>query len=209
MMLRAKGPKWHKKYKERGIIPEGLRNLDKEATWATSKASGWVYGHGSFSLVSHRIPVLGCFMWMRNSANEAKRMWLETGRHTGTLKTIVMDSKADDYALFREFRRQRKMTLITTCRRKTDNHSPERARMFQIMGTKTHKQYYKERSTTVEPMQGLLKDIFDLTRCWMHGNKNNRWLFAAMGIAVQIAQLNAYRNNQSTWNIKSAVLGVP
>jgi len=148
-------------------------------------------------------------MWMRNSANEAKRMWLETGRHTGTLKTIVMDSKADDYALFREFRRQRKMTLITTCRRKTDNHSPERARMFQIMGTKTHKQYYKERSTTVEPMQGLLKDIFDLTRCWMHGNKNNRWLFAAMGIAVQIAQLNAYRNNQSTWNIKSAVLGVP
>jgi hypothetical protein len=41
-------------------------------------ADGWVYGHGSFSLTSHKHPVLGCFVWMKNSANEAKRMWLET-----------------------------------------------------------------------------------------------------------------------------------
>lgn len=206
MMIQAKGPVWHKKQKEQGIIPKGLRGIDKEATWSYSKTDQWVYGHGAFSMVSHRVPVLGCFIWMRNASHEAKRMWLETGRHTETLKTIVMDSKADDCALFREFQKQRRMTMVTKCRRNSD-HTPERRQMIRAMKSSKNKQYYKERSTTVEPMQGIVKDIFDLDRCWMRGNENNRWLFAAMGLAVQISQLQAYRKKQSTWNIKSEVLG--
>jgi hypothetical protein len=42
----------------------------------------------------------------------------------------------------------------------------------------------------------------------MRGEPSNRWLFAAMGIAVQMAQRTAYRNNSSTWNIKEDVLGL-
>ena len=79
--------------------------------------------------------------------------------------------------------------------------------MLEELSTKRHKRIYKERSITVEPMQGLVKDIFDLDLCWMRGDDNNRWLFAAMGIATQMAQLQAYQNRQSTWNIKSLVLG--
>jgi prophage maintenance system killer protein len=58
---------------------------EHDATSSMSNADGWVYGHGSFSLVSHKHPVLGCFMWMPNKANEAKRMWLETGHLKGLL----------------------------------------------------------------------------------------------------------------------------
>ena len=76
MMNEAKGPMWHKKQKE--IIPKGLSGIDREATWAKSNADGWIYGHGNFSLASHKVPVLSCFLWMKNSANEGKRMWLET-----------------------------------------------------------------------------------------------------------------------------------
>ena len=32
----------------------------------------------------------------------------------------------------------------------------------------------------------------------MKGNKNNRWLFTAMGLIIQMHQLEAYRNNSST-----------
>lgn len=187
-------------------MPKGLHGVDKEATWSYSKADNWIYGHGSFSLVSHRVPVLGCFIWMPNSANEAKRLWMESGRYTERLDTVVMDSKADDYALFREFQRQRDMTLLTRCR-KNMNKTPERRRMIAVMKQAKHRQLLKERKYTVEPMQGLVKDIFELDRCWMRGNKNNRWLFAAMGLAVQMHQLRAYRNKQSTWSIKSEVLG--
>jgi hypothetical protein len=206
MMNRAKGPVWHKKQKQQGIIPKGLRGLDREATWCTSHADGWVYGHGSFTVASHGKPVLGCFMWMPNSANEAKRLWFETAHLKGLIDYVVMDTKADDYALYRELQRQRKMMLITSCR-KTKIKSEQRQRMHQVMQKPKHKHIYKERAYRVEPMQGLVKDIFDLDRCWMRGNKSNRWLFAAMGVTVQMHQLIAYQENRSTWNIKNEVLG--
>lgn len=108
--------------------------------------------------------------------------------------------------LFRDLKTERNMTLVTHCR-KNMNKTPERRAFIQAMESTKSKQYYKERSQTVEPMQGVVKDIFELDRCWMRGNTSNRWLFAAMGLAVQMHQLQAYRKHQSTWAIKSEVLG--
>ena len=42
----------------------------------------------------------------------------------------------------------------------------------------------------------------------MRGTESNRWVFAAMGVAVQVAQRIAYLQNDSTWRIKDLVLGV-
>lgn len=53
MLNRAKGPVWHRKQQRQGIIPHGLRGLDREATWGYSNSDGWVYGHGTFCLVAH------------------------------------------------------------------------------------------------------------------------------------------------------------
>jgi hypothetical protein len=206
MMNKAKGPVWHKKDKEKGIVPEKLHGLDKEATWSKSRYDGWVYGHGSFSIVTHDIPILGCFMWIRNSAYEAKRLYQEAEHYQGLLKYLVMDSKADDQKLFHNLKEHYGMRLVTTCR-KNMNKTESRKRMIAAMKTKRARKYLKERSQTVEPMQGLVKEIFDLDCCWMRNDDNNRWLFAAMGLAVQMHQLQAYQNHQSTWNIKSAVLG--
>ncbi|THB80903.1 MAG: hypothetical protein D3926_04825 [Desulfobacteraceae bacterium] len=206
MMNKAKGPVWHKKQKDQGIIPKGLRGIDKEATWCKSKAAGWVYGHGSFSMTSHQHPVLGCFLWMQNSANEAKRMWLETFHIKDHVDYIAMDSKADDASLFREFKRQRQVNLITSCRANMDKTTP-RKKMIAFMSKPEHKKIYRERACKVEPMQGLVKDIFELDRCWMRGDDNNRWLLAAMGLTIQMHQLQAFKQGRSTWNIKEQVLG--
>jgi hypothetical protein len=78
MTNKAHGPLWHKKHKQQGIIPKELRGIDRHATRCKSTADGWVYGHGSFTITSHKTSVLGCFMWMWNSANEAKRLWAES-----------------------------------------------------------------------------------------------------------------------------------
>lgn len=201
MMNKAKGPVWHKRMKEKGIIPKGT---DKEATWCRSASDGWVYGYGSFSLASHGVVVLGCFMLMKNSGHEAKRMWFETSYYQDVADYIVMDSKADHYGLFRELRRQSGMVLVTKCR-KNKIKTEEREKMSLFMDK--HKKLYAERSYTVEPMQGLVKDIFELSECHMKGNINNRWLFAAMGLTVQMYQLTAWRENRSTFKIKDDVLG--
>ena len=206
MMNHAKGPVWHKKQKDKGIIPKNLRGIDQQANWCKSNADGWVYGHGSFCLTSHKVPFLGCFVWMKNSRKEAKRLWLETSYYKGLIDYVAMDSKADDYDLYCEFKRQRKIKLVTFCRQHMDK-SEKRRQMIADMHQPQHKQIYKERSYRFEPMQGLVKEIFELNRCWMKGNNSNRWLFAAMGLAVQMHQLIAYRKKKSTWRIKEQVLG--
>lgn len=207
MMNKAKGPVWHSKQKAENIVPKGLRGLDKEGTWCKSNSDGWVYGHGSFSFCSHDIPVLGRFMYIRNSQHEAKTMWFESYHHKDLIDYMVMDSKADDYPLFRELQRQRDIQLVTRCRSGMDK-TPERKYLTELMKQPEQEEQFRERGFKVEPMQGLVKDIFELDVCWMRGEKNNRWLFAAMGIAVQISQLAAYRNNRSTWEVKDDVLGV-
>lgn len=207
MMIMSKGPVWHQKQKKRGIMPKNLRGVDREATWGVSKAKGWIYGHGTFMLTPYDIPIVGIFQWMPNSGNEAKRMETEIVHYQGLVKKIFMDSKADDKDLYWSLKDNHQIQLVTAPR-KGMNKSPQRKQYIKDMLTKTNQRDYKKRSTTVEPMQGLIDNIFELERCWMRGDSNNRWLFAAMGVATQMAQWHAYRDNRSTWNIKSWVLGV-
>lgn len=36
----------------------------------------------------------------------------------------------------------------------------------------------------------------------MRSHRNNRWLFAAMGVAVQLHQSEAFKERRSTWKSK-------
>jgi hypothetical protein len=166
-----------------------------------------VYGHGAFGLVSHGPVVLGAFKAMRNSAHEATRRWWETGPLKGLVQTGMMDSKADDQALFLEFRRQRGMTLLTWPRRNSD-HTARRRAMIHLLNRPRDTRLSKERGQTVEAMQGVVKEIVGVERCWRRGHRNNRWLFAAMGVAVQLHQAKALQEERSMWKIKQEILGL-
>lgn len=206
MMVRANGPVWHKKQKDAGIVPKGLRGLDKQATWSFSMADQWIYGHGTFCITTHDIPVIAIFQWMTNSGNESKRMRQRVWLHKENLNFVCMDSKADDQKLYFDFKKYGTQ-LLTSPRRGMDK-TLTRRKMIRELRLRKNRKEYKKRSITVEPMQGLMANIFDLDRCWMRGNDNNRWAFAAMGVAVQMAQLKAYRLGLSTWSVKQEVLGL-
>jgi hypothetical protein len=158
-------------------------------------------------MVSHGPCVLGAFKSIRNSAHEAKRLWLATGHLRGIVETVIMDGKADDQALFVEFQRQRGMTLLTTPRENCD-HTTARQHMMKVLNQPKHRRLRKPRGQTVEPMPGVVKDIFALERCWMRGHQHNRWLFAAMGVMVQLHQARALKRHRSVWKIKQEVLGL-
>jgi len=209
MLNRAKGPVWHRTQKEKGEVPKGLRGVDKEATWGYSRYDGWVYGHGVFCMVSHTTPFVGMFKWMGNSQDESKRLWWETGKLKGMVTKACMDAKADKTNLFYEMKRQHGIVLLTRRRKKKGKkESARRKEMYKEIYRKKNVAIYRRRATTVEPMQGVMKDIFDLDRCWMRGDAANRWLFAAMGVAAQMAQWKALAENQSTWSIKREVVGL-
>ena len=141
MMVKARGPLWHQKQKKQGIIPDGLTGLDRDATWGYSRADGWVYGHGTFAIVSHKTPVLGLFQWMPNSAHEAKRLATEVVAFTGLVKTVCMDSKADDEKLYSKLKREHRMQLLTTPRQGMDK-SPARQKMIREMRTSRKRKIY-------------------------------------------------------------------
>ena len=151
--------------------------------------------------------MVGIFQWMPNAGHEAKRMEAEIVRYAGLITQVFMESKADDQQRSFTLKQDHHIQLVTAPR-KGMAKSPARQQMIKEMRTKQHKRDDKKRSTTVEPMQGLVADIFDLDRCWMRGDRNNRWRFAAMGLAIQMAQWDAFKHNRSTWAVKSAVLGI-
>ena len=45
-LYKTRGSVWHQKDRQANVIPDGLRNLDTDASWSTSKYRGWVYGYG-------------------------------------------------------------------------------------------------------------------------------------------------------------------
>jgi hypothetical protein len=166
-----------------------------------------VYGDGSFGLVSDRPVVPGACKAMRNRAHEAKGVWLETGPLKGVVKTVSMDGQADEQALCCAFRRPRGMTPLTGPRRNSA-HTAKRRAMIRRLNRPRSQRPYGERAQTVEPMPGVVKEIVGLERCWRRGHRHNRWLFAAMGVAVPRHQAQALNEHRSTWKIESGVLGL-
>jgi hypothetical protein len=204
VMNKALGPVWHAKQKAQGVVPKGLRGVDKEATWGKSHDDGWGSGHGSFCVVSHNPCVLGAFKYMRNRAHEAQRRWWETGHLRGGVETVMMDGKAADQALFAALQRQRRMTLLTTPRTNSD-HTAARQQMINVLNRPKNRRLRQQRGQTVEPMQGIVKDIVALERCWRRGHRHNRWLVAAIGVTVQMHQARALKSQRSVWMIKQEV----
>jgi hypothetical protein len=207
MMNKALGPVWHAKPKAPGSLPGGRHGVDQEATWSKSHDDGWGYGHGSFCLVSHGPCVLGAFKSRRNRAHEAKRLWLATGHLRGVVETVMRDGKADDKDLVAEFQRQRGRPLLTTPRKHSDQ-TEEGRQMIPILNRPKNRRRRKPRGQPVEPMQGVVKDLFALERCWMRGHRHNRWLCAAMGVTVQMHQARALKRQRSVGKIKQEVLGL-
>jgi len=44
-MYQAQGPLWHKRDRDQGRVPTGLRNVDTESAWSKSGYCGWVQGY--------------------------------------------------------------------------------------------------------------------------------------------------------------------
>src|SRR5262245_6190618 len=71
-MYEAQGPAWHKRNRQAGVVPVGLRNVDTESAWSKSGYRGWVQG---YRLVLQSLvwpaPVPLWAVWRPNNDNEA------------------------------------------------------------------------------------------------------------------------------------------
>jgi len=71
-MYKARGPRWHKKDREKGLVPAGLRNVDTESKWSKSGYRGWVQGYRLVVqglVFPHPVPIFAA--WRANNQHEA------------------------------------------------------------------------------------------------------------------------------------------
>ncbi|MCA1613811.1 MAG: hypothetical protein LC800_06610 [Acidobacteria bacterium] len=74
-MYEARGPKWHKKHRLTGRVPQGLRNVDTESAWFRSGYRGWVQGYRLvLQALVFPVPVPLWATWRSNAVGEATVM---------------------------------------------------------------------------------------------------------------------------------------
>lgn len=137
-MFEAYGAIWHSKDKKKGIIPNGLRNVDTTAGWGKSHYRGWVFGHGLDIFVTTGklvIPVIALARSLIERGNTAVKrcVFLIPKVERGV---VAADSEYEDSQLG---------TLVHT--RGRSLHTPAKRYPENVPKSKT----YLKRKTTSEP----------------------------------------------------------
>jgi hypothetical protein len=71
-MYKAQGPKWHKRDRQKDLVPVGLRNVDTESKWSKSGYRGWIQGYRLLLqglVFPEPVPIFAA--WRPNNENEA------------------------------------------------------------------------------------------------------------------------------------------
>lgn len=72
-MYEARGPKWHQKQRKMGIVPLGLRNVDRQSSWGKSGYRGWVQGYRlMLECLLWPVPIPLWATWQPNNVGEGK-----------------------------------------------------------------------------------------------------------------------------------------
>ncbi len=137
-MFEAFGAIWHRKDQKKGVIPKGLRNVDRTAGWGVSHYRGWVFGHGMDVFVTTGkcvLPVIAIGRSLVIRGNTAVKQMIKL-LPKAKKGVVVADSEYCD---------QKLDALLQTTGRKL--YAPSKFHPKQLPKSKT----YQRRKITVEP----------------------------------------------------------
>ncbi len=192
-LLAACGPLWHKKDREKGHIPKGLRNVDTESMWGFSPTRRWVQGYKGHAVttadpLSDIIPTdsdLTCANVADNipAPSFIKQLPVST-------KYLLADGIYDDQKLIAQCEQRKNSKYIT--RRlvvpiEIKKHTPPHRRQYGLwFASPSAQRIYRQRSTSVEPFWERLKRLFEIEPIWKKGKKFAAALFQTAVLAYLI-----------------------
>lgn len=192
-MYRAIGPKWHKKDRQKGVIPMGLRNVDTESSWSTSNYRGWIQGYRIvLQTLVFPSPVPLFAVWRRNSTNEAKiaSEELEKGRLQIT-DVMLGDTTFGKEDFVPEYEKAGGYVL-------TPRQLPKQNRSWK-------NDLYEYRKETIELLFQRLIQAFDLKECKVKGEAKNGAFVLASVWAYQSCWLDNYRRKKNPADVKEQI----
>jgi hypothetical protein len=158
------GPVWHKKDKEAGIVPDGLRGLDKEADWIQSTYHGWVYGYKAHVTISVSQATVRVVLdaIVTGSACESHILQGRLAELPPTLDTLLLDAGYDDGPLIATAAQRGITVLAPLAKPIGQSTSEDRRNRAAYLDSPPGKARYAQRGTSIEPFFGTLKDFFCL-----------------------------------------------
>jgi hypothetical protein len=192
-MYQAVGPKWHKKDRQRGVIPSGLRNVDTESSWSTSQYRGWVQGYRIvLQTLVFPSPVPLFAVWRKNSANEAKIALEELAKRRLQVTEVMLGDNTFGKEDFVPQYQQAGGYVLTP------RQLPKQRRSWR-------NDLYEYRKETIELLFQRLIQAFDLKECKVKGEAKNGVFVLASVWAYQICWLNNYRKKKNPAEVKEQI----
>ena len=155
-LYKAKGNVWHQKHRNANIIPDGLGNLDTDASWSTSKYRGWVYGYGlHLTTTASGFPRLAKVY----TASVSERAVLDQQMDpllARNIRYIVADAGYTDLNRVKKLAGQGVLLLTPVNRAKSDTAL---GYLQAIETSELLNHYYKQRKTAIEPVFGVLLEL--------------------------------------------------
>ena len=148
--LRAKGGVWHKKHRDQGVLPHST--IDTEAGWSKSGYHGWWYG------------------WKLHLACAVSAVWIPLAAQLTVANT---DDASIASALFAQLPADVRYILGDTHYNTPDVQQLCQGRGWWLVasrrgkyphtdsGVEVRRIFHKLRSKTIEPFNGLFKNVFE------------------------------------------------
>jgi hypothetical protein len=192
-MYQALGPKWHKKHRQAGELPLGLRNVDRQSEWFKSGYRGWVQGYRLVvqSLV-FPFPVPLSATWKANNIGESTiaKHAIST-KHLVKTDVLLGDETFGGEDLVNLYRAAKGWLL-------TPQQLRKRRRSFKH-------DLYDYRKETIELLFQRIIQAFDLKTCQVKGlHKNGAFVLASVWL-YQIVFLMNYSQNKPLFVIKELI----
>lgn len=201
------GPVWHKKDKAAGIIPDGLRGMDRQADWIPSAYHGWVYGykaHVSISVAPTTVRVVldAC---VTGSACESHVLQARINHLPPLLRTLLLDAGYDDGDLI-ALCAERGIEVLAPLSKPIGQATPQARRdRAAYLASPPGKARYRQRGSSIEPFFGTIKDFFHLDPLPLQGKTNASVLILLALYAWNLIVLFNFVNDRPLGAVKSVL----
>lgn len=180
-MIESQGPLWHKKDRQAGCIPKGLRNVDTDSQWSKSHYRGWVQGYGLHVAVTATpaCPIVPFWAdWTQNNIAEAKVALGMVPDLPSVTQTVDGDTSYDDPDLRTAIEKrnpQDQLTRKLLVPMKVYKSTPDDRRSYaDLYQSEEGKTVYHQRGVSIEPFYQHLDLLFDIEPAWSKGLPKNR-----------------------------------
>jgi len=199
------GPVWHKNDKEAGIVPKGLRGLDREADWIQSSYHGYGYKAHVTTSVSPTTVRIVLDATVTGSAYESHVLKARIAGLPPTIETLLLDAGYDDGQLIDQCAQYGITVLAPLSKPIGQATSQARRDRAAYLASAAGKAWYQQRGTSIEPFFATIKDFFGLQPLPVQGTIKASAIILLALYAWNLIVLFNFLNNRPLGEVKSVL----